>query len=201
MATDNTFLLKLLSSGDRNGYRILYDEYYSILCVVAFEYVKDKFIAETIVGDVILGLWNKRETLSEVVSLKPYLVKAVRNKSIDYIRSTDRVLKNAVDIGTFDCAATDNLFDSIIASELEIHLDQALLQLPAECRKVFSMSRFENLSYEEIAERLNISINTVKYHIKNAIKLLRSLLRDYLPSISLLLSISAMSLALIFILA
>ena len=68
----------------------------------------------------------------------------------------------------------------IIEKELENRINESIDHLPEECRNVFKLSRFENLSYDEISERLGISVNTVRYHIKNALATLRTNLREYL---------------------
>ncbi len=185
-------LMALLRVGDQKGFQQLFSEYYSLLCVVAYDYVKDDFTSESIVGDVMLSIWKRRDQLEVTTSLRAYLVKAVRNRSIDYLRQADNVIIRSTDIASYGGDATltvnDHLMDNIICKELEVELDKAIKMLPNECRTVFCMSRFDDISYDEIAEKLDISVNTVKYHMKRALSNLREALKEYLVSIILLLS-------------
>ena len=78
------------------------------------------------------------------------------------------------------------MFEQIILSELEDKIEDIIREMPEECRKVFLLSRYGDKSYAEIADELNISVNTVKYHIKKAISLLREELKDYILAITAL---------------
>lgn len=181
-------LIVLLREGNQKGFQQFFGEYYSLLCVVAYDYVKDDFAAETIVGDVMLAIWKRRDMLNDITSLKAYLIKSVRNRSIDYIRQNNFITKNSIANYEFDATLTanDHLIDAIIYKELEIELDKAITKLPQECCNVFCMSRFDDFSYDEIAEKLDISINTVKYHMKRALSSLRKDLKEYMYCLILL---------------
>jgi RNA polymerase sigma-70 factor, Bacteroides expansion family 1 len=177
-------LIVLLREGNEKGFQQLFSEYYSLLCVVAYDYVKDDFAAETIVGDVMLAIWKRRDLLDNITSLRAYLLKSVRNRSIDYLRQNNNLFirNNNASNYEYDAKLTsnDHMMDSIIYKELESELDKAIMRLPTECRNVFCMSRFDDFSYDEIAEKLDISVNTVKYHIKRALSSLREELREHI---------------------
>jgi RNA polymerase sigma-70 factor, ECF subfamily len=180
-------ILHQLKIGDEKAYRYVFDKHYGLLCSIAAEFLKDDFLAETIVGDIILYLWEKRETITIQTSLRSYLVRAVRNKCINYLH-LQYVIKET------PLPANDELFNLdgsflvsdnyplaiLLEKELELKIEDAICSLPDECRTVFQMSRFENLSYDEIASKLGISTNTVKYHIKTALSKLRTDLSSYI---------------------
>ena len=175
-----------LKAGDTEAYRYVYDTHYRVLCYTADRYVHDHFIAETIVGDLIFRLWERRETLDINTSLRTYLSQGVRHACIDYLRSkrqryevaASRLGEGGALPETADATDADPL-SAVIGSELEERVDDAVAALPQECRRVFEMSRFMGKKHAEIARELGISVSTVKYHIRNAMKLLSESLGKY----------------------
>lgn len=182
-----------LKRGNEEAYKYIYDHHYVLLCHVANQYVRDTFLAETIVGDVIFHLWEIRGSLNITTSIRSYLIRAVRNRCLDYINSEHE--KREVSFSGLVSQEmpeerylqSDNYpLGTLLERELENEIRIAIWKLPAECRRVFEKSRFEEKKYEEIATELNISINTVKYHIKNALALLQKELNKYLIALYLL---------------
>lgn len=183
-----------LKRGNEEAYKYIYDHHYVLLCHVANQYVRDTFLAETIVGDVIFHLWEIRDSLNITISIRSYLIRAVRNRCLDYVNSEHekREVSFSVlvpqDMPEERYLQSDNYpLGTLLERELENEIRIAIRKLPAECRRVFEKSRFEEKKYEEIATELNISINTVKYHIKNALALLQKELSKYLIVLYLLL--------------
>lgn len=177
-------LVEKLKKGSHQAFKFIFNEYYALMCSVSYEYVADTHISQNIAEDVMLSIWEKRGQLNISISLKSYLLSAVRNRSIDYLRTHSREVE-AVSIestsGSNSCFVPDEeLFDRIVLFELEEKIATVVESMPDECRKVFILSRYEEKSYSEIAEELHISINTVKYHIKRALCLLRAELKDYI---------------------
>ena len=87
MENTETLIVEQLKIGNENAYRYIYDHHYALLCYVANGYLKDQFLSETIVGDTIFHLWEIRETLDISVSIRSYLLRAVRNRCINYLNS------------------------------------------------------------------------------------------------------------------
>lgn len=180
MATNEYLLVEQLRQGDDRAYRYLYDHHYQVLCHVAEMYLHDTFMAESVVGDVIFHLWEIRQSLTIDTSLRSYLLTCVKNKCLDYLKSDyyQRVdsLSALPDENTLDTlnnlTSDSNACEQLIEHELEGEIADAIASLPAECKRVFEMSRFEGKKYDEIAESVGISVNTVKYHIKHALSLL-----------------------------
>lgn len=180
-------LITSLIKGEDKAYRIIYDRYYAYLCVVAREYVKDDFIAETVVGDVIYNIWKIRETLDPNLRLKAYLIRSVRNRSINYLQQ-EYVQREKSFANDENQSALDDLLyieeihplDNLLEQELHEKINRIVDHFPVECKNVFVRSRFDGKKYDEIADEMKISVNTVKYHIKNALSKLRHGLEEYL---------------------
>jgi len=133
------------------------------------------YVAEEIVENVLFILWQKRHKMDEVDYLKPYLYAMVRNTSLDY-------LKNQKKFERYDKEKHDSIQlmeQFIIEEETHAILFQALDSLPNKCRKVFELSCLEGVKYADIAEDLQISLNTVKSQRARAIKLLRIHLKNH----------------------
>lgn len=177
----------LLREGDNSAYKYLYDHYYVLLCCIAREYLKDHFLAATVVDDLIFHLWEKRTSIDITSSLKSYLVRAVRNRCINYLNqerekrelSFSSIAHDQEEI-IYYCESLDYPLATLLENELENEIRKAIERLPEECRRVFLMSRKEGKQYEQIAEELGISVNTVKYHMKNALARLSKDLSKYL---------------------
>ena len=183
-------LINGIRKGDHDTFRSIFDHYYALMCSIAYEYVEDYHLSQNIAEDVMLSIWEKRELLNISTSVKSYLLTSVHNKSIDYLRSYSReaeVVSFESEIGSSSCYIPDQeMFEQIILSELEDKIEDIIREMPEECRKVFLLSRYGDKSYAEIADELNISVNTVKYHIKKALSLLREELKDYILAITAL---------------
>lgn len=192
MEHTETLIVEQLKTGNEDAYQYIYDRHYALLCHIANGYVKDQFLAETIVGDTIFHLWEIRETLEISVSLRSYLSRAVRNRCINYLNSEwerreisfsslmpDEITDDRITV------SDSHPLGALLERELEEEIYKAIDKLPNECRRVFDKSRFEGKSYEEISQELGISVNTVKYHIKNALASLQMNLSKYLITLLL----------------
>ena len=192
MEHTETLIVEQLKTGNEDAYQYIYDRHYALLCHVANGYVKDQFLAETIVGDTIFHLWEIRETLEISVSIRSYLLRAVRNRCINYLNSEWEKREIAFSSLMPDEITDDKMtisdshpLGTLLERELEEEIYKAIDKLPNECRRVFDKSRFEGKSYEEISPELGISVNTVKYHIKNALASLQTNLSKYLITLLL----------------
>lgn len=178
-----------LRKGDERAFRSVYDRHYVLLCRFANQMLNDAALAEEIVDDVIFYLWEHRQEVEITYSVRAYLMRAVRNRCLNELQSASH--REELHLSSFlqsdNIEFLDFLFVDdkqplgvLLEQELEDELTRSIEELPSECRRVFCKSRFEQKKYEEIASELGISVNTVKYHIKNALAYLEKRLGTYL---------------------
>lgn len=158
----------------------LFKAHYKALHAYANMLLKDINTAEEVVQSMFLRLWEKRDLLEVQTSVKAYLYKCVYNDSLNLLKH-EHVKSKYQDftvhtMNTHHEAASNK----IELSELQTALKLALEALPEQCRIIFQMSRFEELKYKEIAERLGISVKTVENQMGKALKILRLKLSDFL---------------------
>lgn len=179
-------IIEQLRQGKEEAYRFLFANHYAVLCHVAAQYVRDDFLAETIVSDVVFHLWEVRQSLQIEANLRGYLVSSVRHRCLDYLKSQrhQRELTTVSSLNNLPLVAyiqnDDYPLGRLLGQELENVIQQAIARLPEDCRRVFCMSRFDGKKYQEISQELGITVNTVKYHMKHALQLLHDDLHQYL---------------------
>lgn len=173
----------------RDNFDKIYVVYFSRMKRFAKEYVIFEEDAENIVQDVFLLLWEKREALEIQISLVPYLFSLVKNKCLDYLRHkvVAEEFRQELSAKLFSLELMDYSFSS--DEEIEKIVVDAVNKLPVRCREIFIKSRVKGMKYREIAEDLNISVNTVENQMSIALKKLRIELKDYLPLLIFLLGI------------
>jgi RNA polymerase sigma-70 factor (ECF subfamily) len=153
------------------------------LCYFAQKYVKDFDTAKEIVQDAFLSLWEKHETIDMDRPVKSYLTMTIHNKCTNFLRDNRKFdhyilnLENLVDVPEYEGA------DSMVADELNVKIEIAIQELPDKCREIFVMSRFDNLKYQEIADKLKISVKTVETQMSKALQHMRIRLAEYISVI------------------
>lgn len=124
--------------------------------------------------EVFLSVYHQKNELQTTTSLKAYLYKALQHKIYNYYQKILTRIKHeqaaSVDIKIID----NNLNEEFESKDLEKQIQEKILILPPQCRRVFLLSREEQLPYKEIAKQLNISVNTVDQHIQKALRLLKN---------------------------
>jgi RNA polymerase sigma-70 factor, ECF subfamily len=181
-------LLDTLKAGNITAFEMLFKTYYQPLCNYAYTFVQDKDEAEEIVQTTFLAVWEKKEVLEIRTTIKPYLYAMVRNACLNVIKHEKIKQQHAEVELALGERSVESVARTVMASELEKRIHQAMETLPEQCRLVFKLSRFEELKYAEIADQLSISIKTVENHMGKALKIMREQLRDYLPLLIVLLN-------------
>lgn len=162
---------------------MLFRSHFTGLCFFAQKYVKDFEIAKEIVQDAFLSLWEKRETIDMERPVKSYLTMIIHNKSTNYLRDNRKFDKFILDIEKLvDIPEYENS-DSLVEDELKLKIDIAIKDLPEKCREIFVMNRYENLKYQEIADKLQISVKTVETQMSKALQHMRVRLAEYISLI------------------
>jgi len=170
---------QLLQINNQRKFQEIYHQHFNGLANYAYAVLKDKDVAKDVVQDVFLDLWNKRETLTIKTSLEAYLVRAVKFKSIDFIRKDKTKQQYVEKMMSINIPLTEDKNDEDEqTTERKKQLSYAIAQLPPKCRQVFLLSRLSGYTYKEIAKEMDISPKTVENQISRALKLLRQKLSD-----------------------
>lgn len=175
-------LLISIRRGNQKSFELVFRSYFARLCVFAFRYTRQQETAEDLVKDVFINLWNKHEKLEINSSLSGYLFQAVRNSCINYLQrnKSHRHLSieelEYLNLKISEPVSNNYTEENILAKELECRILQEINKLPVSCKKIFELSRFEGLSHKKIAEKLEISENTVKVQLYRALKTIRDAL-------------------------
>lgn len=171
---DNIEFIKTLKTSPSLAMEYLYTQYYTVMCGIVYSIIKNNQAAEDIVQELFLYIWRKRENLEINTSLPAYLRQAARNRSLNYIRNQKVVVFKGEEM--LELMADDhlNLEQNQSAHDLGIEIEQQIMALPEKCGIVFALSRYENMSYSEIATELDISVKTVEHQISKALKILRN---------------------------
>jgi len=168
-------LLQQIAEDDSMAFTMLYRRYWEELFVTAAKALREKTEAEDVVQDVFLSLWNRRHELNIQESLVAYLHTSVRYKAIQYIeknitRRDYLALLADVSVNTLPPNAEINLQ----VEELQKTINNTIASMPPKMQQVYKLSRQEQLSHKEIAERLSVSAETVKKHIQHALQLIKT---------------------------
>lgn len=162
------FLIKQIKHKDNySAFEEIFNKYYDPLKSWSNYILGSHQLAEEAVLDVFFKLWNNRKKVEINTSLKSYLFTSVKNQSVDYLRRDiqKQTTEQSVDIkGEFN--QPDDIMELM---ELKTRIDNAVDELPDQCRKIFRMSRDEGMKYKEIAESLSISVKTVETQIGRAL--------------------------------
>lgn len=164
-------ILHTLEANKSNGLKLLFERYYKPLCVFAIKYVYDLNLSEDVVQEVFIKIWEKKEFHSQM-NLSAYLFTSVRNACIDYLRKEHPLYVDRFD----DKIVVEDYYTEEEILERNKKLMDTVENLPEKTREVFKAVVFHNLKYKEVAEELNISVNTVKSNLARAYRLLREVL-------------------------
>lgn len=177
--SENNYLLSAIQRGDQKAFDALFRKYYPTLCAYGHRFV-DLEDAEEIVQDSLLWIWENRENLIIEISLSSYLYKMIYRKALNKLAHIDAAQR--ADTHFYE-EMKEMLQDTDIyqIEELTQQIKDAIANLPESYREAFVMHRFQDMSYKEIAEILEVSPKTVDYRIQQALKQLRLDLKDYLP--------------------
>ncbi len=173
-------IFELVKNGDRKAYEQLFKLYYAALVRFAREILKDTDAAEDLVQEVFVKMWERKQNIDIKTSIKAYLYMAVKNHCLNKLKAEQRNafledgMADDVRIATNDTEEYSNTI------ELSKHINQALELLPPKCAIIFKMSRFEDKTYKEIAESLELSVKTVENQMGKALSILRNALSPYL---------------------
>ena len=170
--TDDEKLFALIEQGDEGAFTQAYERYHKLLYVLAYRYLMSSDMAEDVVQHVFARLWEFRSELHVGISLKNYLFTMTKNHVLNLIRNENSAISKNYEIAQSTPVYEDNLIEKLEKKELMSSFYKAVDMLPAQKRDI-CLKVQEELTNQEIAERMNLSVNTIKTHYSEALKLLR----------------------------
>jgi RNA polymerase sigma-70 factor (ECF subfamily) len=162
---------------DQKSFRLFFDQYYAAVYRRLFALLGDQTSAEELCQDIFISLWQRRFELPNVIDWNHYLMKAATFKAIDFRRKGKGILQFVEDFEAKEIISEEEITDE--NHQLE-RLDKEISALPDRCQLIFKLSRFEQMSYSDIAKVLEISSKTVENQIGKALKILR---KNLLPQL------------------
>jgi RNA polymerase sigma-70 factor (ECF subfamily) len=171
--TDDKKLFALIEQGDEGAFTQVYERYHKLLYVLAYRYLMSSDMAEDVVQHVFSRLWEFRSELRVGISLKNYLFTMTKNHVLNLIRNENSAIAKNYEMAQSASPYEDNLIEKLEKKELMSSFYKAVDMLPAQKRDICLMKVQEELTNQEIAERMNLSVNTIKTHYSEALKLLR----------------------------
>ena len=167
------YLLALLGKGDEQAFTIIYQRYHKLLYVVAYKYLKNDCSAKDSVQQIFYRLWESRSVLIINMNLRNYLYTMLKNHLLNEIRNNYMAMEKNYELAQEKVEYEDDLLDNIEKKEIEEQLYQAINGLPEQKKQVCLYKLRGNLSNLEIANKMGISVPTVKTHYAQAVKMLR----------------------------
>ena len=182
---NNCFILNhetpnIIKKLDEATFELLFKSNFKALCWFAVKYVKDLDNAKEIVQDAFISLWEKRNCIDLSKPVKSYLSTMIYNRSLNYLRDNKKFNKDILSFENISPDATYYQTDKLIETEISNKINSAIEELPEKCREIFILSRYENLKYQQIADKLQISVKTVEAQMSKALQHMRTKLVDYI---------------------
>lgn len=172
MIVNDSQILEKLKEGDPLAYNQLFDKYYMPLCVYSLKYCDSYEMAEDIVQDFFVRLWDMKLYLKLENPMSPYLFKAIKNNTLQVVKKESRFVFQDVENVVNNLIEEEPLDFATLEAEKKKLFEQ-VEALPEKSKEVFKAIVLDNMKYKEVADRLDISVNTVKTHYARALKQLR----------------------------
>ena len=175
-STSDNELLERLRQGDGSALKVLFERYFSMLAAVGGRICRDGDAGKDVAQKVFISLWVKRGQINVDGALAPYLKRMAINEALGRQRKDSRrqVIRDGLQVVKTVSPSGEQ---QLLAEETMASIESGISKLPDKTREVFVLSRYEEMSYKEISETLNISVKTVEYHMGRALLELRRFIR------------------------
>lgn len=176
-------LIESISNGSQKSFEVVYKAYFEEVVRYAYRYLEDKDIAFEIVQDVFVKLWENREGITEIKSIRAYIYRSVYNSIVNYFSHKKVIRKHEKSaISELKRIELEDFEDTFYGYDNHDKLYEFINELPEKNRAVFKMKYFEEKKYREISREMNITERTVETHIRNAIRELRSKFKNFMEN-------------------
>ncbi|MEQ6122462.1 RNA polymerase sigma-70 factor [Reichenbachiella sp. MALMAid0571] len=173
-------LKKIALHGDQDAFKRMFHQFYGKLLGLARYYVRSNELAEEVVNDVFVKVWDKRQKMTEVKKLESYLYTLVKNHSLNQIRFASGYQIMTIDNVDLEIRATHrNPEEQLLSKEMLSVFESSVAALPEKCNLVYRMVKDDGMTYKEVAKMLDISVKMVEKHVGTALKRIRLDMDDY----------------------
>ena len=172
--TDEEHLLLQLKGGDSQAFRSIYDRYKDRLGHSLLRLMKSEELAEEVLQDIFLKIWEHRTSIDPSRPFKSYLFRIAENRVYDLFRRATKEAEILKEIIAANSELYTHVEEGLIEKENTAFLERLLSQLPNQRKRVFTACKLEEKSYQEVADELGISVNTVNDHVQKAMQYLRA---------------------------
>ncbi|MDW7694550.1 RNA polymerase sigma-70 factor [Flammeovirgaceae bacterium SG7u.111] len=163
------FLIERIKGGEKQALETLFDRYFEVLCDFSYQFLKSKDLSEEAVSDVFIKVWENKHQISIQSGVKAYLYRAARNQSLNYLKKEGADLYTDLSEATLKPSDSEHLADQLLMfDELQKSIENIIDKMPKQRKLIFRMNRLDGMKYQEIAEVLGISVNTVQNHMVEA---------------------------------
>lgn len=167
-----TNLVARLKNGEMEAFSLIYTDLWDDLHGMAFKILKDDDLVQDVIHDVFADLWEQRSKIFIAYSLKAYLIVCVKNRCLKTLRK----FKIAEDHNLEALSTNFTQEDEFVQKELAVMVSRLLNKIPGKSKEIFELSREEDLSYKQIAFRMNLTTKSVEYHISKVLTTLRKVI-------------------------
>lgn len=174
-SNSDRFLVKRLNEGDESAFDTLFMKLHHQVFLYCLKLTKSREVAEEIMQDVFIKVWEKREKINPQFPIGSFIFKITRDLCINYLKKVSREKSFKEELkNKFENLTSDHTENQVIYDDYYRIASFAISQLPTQRKKIFEMNRIMGLSNEEIARRLGISKNTVKVQLSKASKFVKA---------------------------
>jgi RNA polymerase sigma-70 factor (family 1) len=175
--TDNLLVTRILKN-DPNAFKLLYDRYSKKIYFFSLKYLGNNVEAEELVQSVFINVWENRGSLDPGNSVKSYIYKSAINYIYNYLKKKTihaRFIESQMHGNEIK---SDNSYEEEIFHDLEKSINTVVKTLPSQQQRIFQLSRYDGLTYQEIAVKLDLSIRTIENQMYRALKTIKTMLKE-----------------------
>lgn len=182
--TDEILAIQL-KANDESAFQEVFRTHYPSACRAIRKFIKEISTVEDLAQDVFVRFWEKRHQIEIKTSIGAYIHRMAINEALSFLRKQKRFQQDNIEDFSFSDKGSSSI-EVMEGEELKVKIKRAIDSLPPKCRTVFLLSRYEELSYKEIAAKLEISVKTVENQMGKALRVMRAHLKDHLHGCSIL---------------
>ena len=176
--TDETIALQL-KANDESAFQYVFQQHYTNVCKAIRRFIHENSTVEDLAQDVFFRFWERRHKIEIKTSIGAYIHRMAINEALTYLRKQKKFQQDNIEDFNFSNNESDSI-QVMEGEELKVKIKHAIDSLPPKCRTVFLLSRHEEMSYKEIAGKLEISVKTVENQMGKALRVMREHLKDHL---------------------